>query len=444
MTSSPSDRLPIEIVQKIFISCLPENNRTFLPPKKDYVVQLVISQVCSIWRLIALDTLQLWDNFILSVDNDRQQAESALRLASLWLHRAGSLPITLKVWTDLPQHNSHIQDLYRLISSHRFKSLAGNLQLYWLPLHNSSYEGSFASLDSLYLDISEEFSVDSSQAGRSLDGDNYCQLPSLRRLHINFRCINVSWKGVLHMIAWHQLNSLTLHSVVKVSTIIEIMCECKALVECNLLLVSHPNDDFVSRSTSLPHLRSLKLSSLLPISDLIKVLSTFNVPKLTSLELTFGGGPYIPSGTEWLSSQLDAPFRQLQEFTFSDPHHILNVRLFLHRMPSLRKLTLHGNVSLDRDTATQISTGRLGRHIDTISFWSCRSVRRVLDMAEKRQENVKSAEGRKLAPFIHVRLACPVAWGEKYKEKIDRLERQHNVRIVLDPIMAVVDSDDSE
>ncbi|KIL65430.1 hypothetical protein M378DRAFT_528472 [Amanita muscaria Koide BX008] len=101
MPCSPSDLLPIEIVQKIFISCLPaENNRTFLPSKNDdYVVQLVISQVSSIWRSIALDTLQLWDNFILSlaVDNDWQQAESALRLASVWLHRAGSLPITLKV-----------------------------------------------------------------------------------------------------------------------------------------------------------------------------------------------------------------------------------------------------------------------------------------------------------------------------------------------------------
>ncbi|KIL65431.1 hypothetical protein M378DRAFT_162057, partial [Amanita muscaria Koide BX008] len=100
-------------------------------------------------------------------------------------------------------------------------------------------------------------------------------------------------------------------------------------------------------------------------------------------------------------------------------------------MPSLRRLDLRGLVSLDQDTANQISTGQLGPHIDTLLFGSCRSVGRVLYMTEKRQEHAKSDEGRNLVPFIHVRFGCPVDSVDKYKERVERLERQHNVRIQM-------------
>ncbi|KAM6503637.1 hypothetical protein JOM56_000580 [Amanita muscaria] len=435
MSSSPFDLLPVEIIQKIFLSSLPENNMTILPPKnlKKDTVQLAISQVSSRWRLIALGTFQLWDNVMLSPPNN-----PALRLASLWFHRARGLPITLNVQThpSLPHDDPHIHDLCRLISSHRFKSLGGNPTNHWLLLHDKSYEESFASLDSLYL----EFPIHPFQGRKSTSSDDYCLLPSLQYLHLNFKRFPVSRGRDLHMIPWPQLSTLTVHNATNFSTIIDIMRECKALVECKLLKF-HADADVrvVSLATPLPHLGHLELSSKRPLLHLIKILSTFDMPNITSIHLAFTGEFLMDSclTTDWLSRQLDAPFQQLQEITFSNPNKMLDVRMFLRRMPSLRRLALHGYVLLDHYTADEISTGKLGRHIDTISLRSCDSVGCVLDMIEKRQENAKSDKGRNLQPFIHVLLACPAAQGNKFKERAERLERQHNIRIKMEPGIVV-------
>ncbi|TFK33371.1 hypothetical protein BDQ12DRAFT_615352, partial [Crucibulum laeve] len=54
---SPTQRIPAEIWKIIFIHCLP--NVTFIAPKSNEA-PLLLSQICSFLRDIALDTPELW------------------------------------------------------------------------------------------------------------------------------------------------------------------------------------------------------------------------------------------------------------------------------------------------------------------------------------------------------------------------------------------------
>ncbi|KAF9442804.1 hypothetical protein P691DRAFT_630050, partial [Macrolepiota fuliginosa MF-IS2] len=54
---APYKRLPPEILREIFVACLPET--VHLPPRTDEA-PLVLTRVCASWRILALDTQELW------------------------------------------------------------------------------------------------------------------------------------------------------------------------------------------------------------------------------------------------------------------------------------------------------------------------------------------------------------------------------------------------
>ncbi|KAK7048954.1 hypothetical protein R3P38DRAFT_1882608 [Favolaschia claudopus] len=86
----PMARLPLEIQSHIFLSVDLDSE----PPRPDpNAPPMVFTNVCRLWRDIALATPKLWDALLMDLPRRPQYAE----LCKLWLIRARSHPLSLKL-----------------------------------------------------------------------------------------------------------------------------------------------------------------------------------------------------------------------------------------------------------------------------------------------------------------------------------------------------------
>ena len=89
--SSPISHLPPEILSRIFIFCLPDNE---FPSMSSKVPPILLCQVCAAWREISLGTPQLWSSFrIFGYHSWEFKRQRFLQ----WLERSGALPLSFEI-----------------------------------------------------------------------------------------------------------------------------------------------------------------------------------------------------------------------------------------------------------------------------------------------------------------------------------------------------------
>ncbi|KAK7048971.1 hypothetical protein R3P38DRAFT_3257527 [Favolaschia claudopus] len=99
----PMARLPLEIQSHIFLSVDLDSE----PPKPDpNAPPMVLTNVCRLWRNIALATPKLWHKLLMDLPRRPQYAE----LCELWLGRALSYPLSLQLRGSL-RLDDGVQDL---------------------------------------------------------------------------------------------------------------------------------------------------------------------------------------------------------------------------------------------------------------------------------------------------------------------------------------------
>jgi hypothetical protein len=79
-------RLPMEILTKIFILCMPNHGMSSFDPEH---LPLLLGQVCIGWRRVALSTQALWSS--ITVTHDRPSN----KMVNLWISRALSVLLTI-------------------------------------------------------------------------------------------------------------------------------------------------------------------------------------------------------------------------------------------------------------------------------------------------------------------------------------------------------------
>ncbi len=93
----PINQLPGDVLAEIFIQCLPEVK---LWPKiqgkstKD-VAPLLLCNVCSLWRALALSIPCLWQQLFITFGRKSKRKEEAVSMTHIWIKRSGELPLTL-------------------------------------------------------------------------------------------------------------------------------------------------------------------------------------------------------------------------------------------------------------------------------------------------------------------------------------------------------------
>ncbi|KAF7324911.1 hypothetical protein MKEN_00533300 [Mycena kentingensis (nom. inval.)] len=91
-------RIPREILEEIFFKCLPEDRDPSLHPRD---APILLCQVCSSWRAVALSTPRIWASLHISFAFVAWRKDYTQVVAD-WLARSRSLPLSLSIHIGLP------------------------------------------------------------------------------------------------------------------------------------------------------------------------------------------------------------------------------------------------------------------------------------------------------------------------------------------------------
>ncbi|KAJ6594636.1 hypothetical protein B0H19DRAFT_901465, partial [Mycena capillaripes] len=86
-------RLPRDIVQEIFLACLPTDKNAAMSPQE---APLLLCRICSAWREVALSTPRLWASLhipLLSILEDERRMAALVQ----WFKRSSECPLSLSV-----------------------------------------------------------------------------------------------------------------------------------------------------------------------------------------------------------------------------------------------------------------------------------------------------------------------------------------------------------
>ncbi|KAJ6629224.1 hypothetical protein B0H10DRAFT_1988635 [Mycena sp. CBHHK59/15] len=91
---TPARRLPRDIIQEIFVACLPADRNPVMtssdPP-------MLLGQIYSFWRDIALSTPCLWSSLHIVIPGSAEMIHRIGHAIKIWLSRSGVLPLSIKV-----------------------------------------------------------------------------------------------------------------------------------------------------------------------------------------------------------------------------------------------------------------------------------------------------------------------------------------------------------
>ncbi|KAJ7114713.1 hypothetical protein C8R44DRAFT_984160 [Mycena epipterygia] len=254
---APHKTLPVDIIREIFLcaaqsTSLEANLNDILSPRLDHLpdIRLIISQVCSLWRSVALDTSNLWSD--VRVDFETGDTTLLLEVLAVWLSRSGKYPLALNIGgaVDDPRIADQLTP-----HSNRFRCLSIRSEN---PLLNLP-AGSMRLLETLEIEYYYDDSWPLAPI-HAFDG-----AASLRCL--TFRGLDEGVCGTLNLelfaIPWHQLTEFNLHDI---STpplqCYSILDRCKAFTTTRLDIfrMFHVEPPQLTENIKLPRLRTLELS----------------------------------------------------------------------------------------------------------------------------------------------------------------------------------------
>jgi hypothetical protein len=373
---SPLRAVPNELLSCIFVLLCSCGDPIQLPYFRDGVPhQVTISQVCSRWRQIALNTGTLWSNVGIShrVASDHSRCLSIYRI---WVGRAGSLPLTVA----LTYYNLDL--LLEFVVPFRLRTL--DISLWYSDLSALS--------DLPNLDV-EEFAI--SLIDR-YDGRSDLELPQLvmdRTRYISFQGLCGTMpksEAMLNVFSslWRQLRSLECDSIqVSLTAWLNVLHQAQSLEHCDLTIVNVGNGPLVK--VSMPNLRSFILNLLeLELHPDI-VIPLIAAPNITTLCI------FCPD-TDWSSDTYNIikqhhKLHQLHEIHLFTPRTTLHITQILEDAPMVRSLRVDGRSILDDEGLEGIASGRLGRCLTLLHLADYfGQAGKWLNMIESRQRNVKS------------------------------------------------------
>lgn len=266
---SPIQWIPREILAEIFVHCLPEDHRfsrNFAP--------LSVSQVCRVWRALALSNRSLWKklSFWSPPTSKRDHLCYPTRLVNKWLSHRGFLP--LQLYFDCGMSYAHMKTFVELVLLEHYprcqhlelsvtwSSVRGLVNFINLPA------GSLIKLECLVLVGLDEV-VLSSEEGEEDEEDEsediivpitvFQDSPMLRKLATNsldfaFHVGNDEIQFNVRILPWIQLTHLLITEFVDIDIFVHTLAECLAIQFLRVSLNLRRNDEEQSHvsHTNLP------------------------------------------------------------------------------------------------------------------------------------------------------------------------------------------------
>ncbi|KAJ7155213.1 hypothetical protein C8R46DRAFT_1117225 [Mycena filopes] len=323
---SPVRALPPEILQEIFMACLPTKHFAIMHASE---APLVLGRVCSRWRAISLSTPALWSSIhiVPSALGDENGAS-----LTTWLERSGNCTLRISI---APADNDLSKVLAILLPYSRR----------WMALKMPEVPAKAAALWNLSSDavpLLEELEL----VNNDWDGEETVAAMQFFTVPRNLRSVSLPTYNPLPACPWSQITDLRLHprhrTLLDLDAVVGVLSQCVNLQSCHLTFPPSGGVPHTPRVTLL-HLKTLTV--LAPSGTTNKFLDRLTLPALKELCLdnTFVG----PFGTPDMMS----PLNELLLRSECDLHklslHLSPADLAsplaqcLRRLPNLAVLELH-------------------------------------------------------------------------------------------------------
>ncbi|KAJ7592507.1 hypothetical protein C8J56DRAFT_478812 [Mycena floridula] len=342
---APIRRLPSEVLQEIFVSCLPPGKAV---APSTTVAPLLLGRISRSWRELALSTPPLWASIhVVFPTDDESESFSVQQLyheVEGWITRSGTTcPLTIEVGAtggfmrgNYPTNSPAMQFIELLAGlSHRWSSFKIEGPAQWL--------NSLSSLSKNDVPMLEEFSY----REKSMSPDSQLSVGILGGQHLrDLGLYNLGLEDTLAItsnINFGQLTRLNLmiglHGF-SLLYIADILASCPNLIACRMLVSSdQPTTPWNLEALTLHHLSTLTLilrNSNEPSNIQVdEFFSRIRLPQLSSLKHRLGT-------TSWLSLAMGSP---IQNLSISLIHLRQEAVLEYLQQPttSIKRLQIEGN-----------------------------------------------------------------------------------------------------
>jgi hypothetical protein len=317
---SPIRKLPIEILQEIFIACLPTAHN---PVMSRWEPPVLLTQVCSSWRNVAHITPQLWNSIHIAIPCGENVSSTIVgrhidrrsEAVQEWLSRSAAFPlnISLNCWgiSDLDEFYDKIIDTV-IRFSERWR------EIWFLAPYRALVP--VASLPSSKVPLLKTLSFNCPPPGPTqiniaqFNPQTVCgvlKAPNLRNLWLRGYWLTQLSEDVTRLpINWSQLTILVLEATswgacfLSVSGTYKILSLCPNLTTCQLEIgsISEDNEELPLDATavivSLPFLTRL---SVRENTSLKRLFTLLHLPSLNLIEFHTTIYPTEQSSTSLLS-----------------------------------------------------------------------------------------------------------------------------------------------
>ncbi|KAJ7434647.1 hypothetical protein B0H11DRAFT_2370044 [Mycena galericulata] len=326
---SPARRLPPDIVRAIFIASLPSTRNCVMSGQDS---PLLLCQICSAWRQLALSTPQLWASLHIVIPR-RSRIDDLTEVVTVWLSRSGVVPLSLSVTTSkvcdpadcdpTPIFSSlaafsrrwkHIS--INLPTSNDFNSLT-SLSIHDVPMLRTALVGITSSLQPDFSGSALKLLSTPSLRGISIVGEARFAEHNFKSTQlVHLKLVSKTFEGL-----WPMGN-------LSLTNALGVLRQCPALETCSLQLSGSRGDDWNLGPAVLPSLWSLKLRNTTfdcPTTHFIQhlILPTlrslhYSAPYRSEDTISFSG---VAHGLTHLSIDIPELMHGLEELEIiGDPH----------------------------------------------------------------------------------------------------------------------------
>ncbi|KAJ7221294.1 hypothetical protein GGX14DRAFT_669313 [Mycena pura] len=259
---SPMRRLPRDIIQEIFIACMPTDRNCVMSATE---APVLLGRICSGWRAISFSTPRLWANIHIvepmspsngMLDLVNAKLKQRLEASEAWLRRSGQCGLSITVFcnTSTPQHSPIIQAILPLAPRWEHISLtASEIVLANLPTFS---DGDMPMLKSLCINEAQTMFPD--QEGHRWDTLSLCRAPQLSR----FSASGVCFRPLELPLRWDRLLELSLIKMgpppLSSDMALQVLSWCSVLRTFKALLEDYPD----AGGISVPPLEHASLRTL--------------------------------------------------------------------------------------------------------------------------------------------------------------------------------------
>lgn len=248
---SAQRRLPPELWMQIFMYCLPDDAHVV----QDHThAPLLITNVCSYWRTIALSTPRLWSSLYVCMTHGQEYTPILQAVVEAWLHRSkiGALDIIIEIFRNPWVHGMTHPDPTPLIDTllpdcHRWRNF--NIQAKLSTMTQLAVaRNRLPCLESLEIDIWEGIVTEVCDA--------FEIAPRLRTL-----CLRYGVDTYMVKIPWGQLTECRLlGKYFPFDQCFGVLEQCPQLMICQLYIAGPLSEDFKTDSPILlNHLHTLQI-----------------------------------------------------------------------------------------------------------------------------------------------------------------------------------------